>query len=505
LLSLPKLPVCQRKNQHGFAKTDIPIFKQPGFATNYQIGPDVWFGANCSTMANVGEGCVIGAGQDVVKDIPDWSVAVGNPAISKSRKQVKNVLIICGSFPPQSLVGGLRPAMFAKYLLNYGWNPWVLTRNFTKEDFRYDEKMPIELPDSLKHQIIKVDYSLVDEQTYLETRTIIDKIRDFFYPEYSNPPGLYFAVKRKSTDIILNNRFDLIFATIPDQWQLTLGAHFAEKYKLPLIADFRDIKEQEEGLGRSFRTSLQVIRFAIRRFITTRNVKHIITVSEFHKRTLEKRLKRRCSIIYNGFDGASFKPMNLPKGKGPFRIIYIGRILDIWYRNPKILFIALDELITQGTISLSDVLIEFFGTERKKLDLLIKDLKNQEFIKFHDRISYADVPVKLNEAQMLLLLTNEGRNGILTTKLFEYAGVKKPILCIPGDQKEIDKLIHDYRLGYSISDVNTLKKKLVEWIDSYNVGSFPVHISSNVEFFSRENQTRVLSQIFNDVLEIQNS
>ena len=81
------------------------------------------------------------------------------------------------------------------------------------------------------------------------------------------------------------------------------------------------------------------------------------------------------------------------------------------------MFIALDELITQGTISLSDVLIEFFGTERKKLDLLIKDLKNQEFIKFHDRISYADVPVKLNEAQMLLLLTNEGRNGILTTKL----------------------------------------------------------------------------------------
>ncbi len=75
------------KKGHGIERVDIPIVQQPGEKTTLIIGPDVWFGANCTTIANVGEGCVIGSGTVVVKDIPDWSIAVGNPAkIIKKRK-----------------------------------------------------------------------------------------------------------------------------------------------------------------------------------------------------------------------------------------------------------------------------------------------------------------------------------------------------------------------------------------------------------------------------------
>lgn len=38
-------------------------------------------------MANIGQRSIIGAGSVVVKDIPEYSVAVGNPArVIKSRK-----------------------------------------------------------------------------------------------------------------------------------------------------------------------------------------------------------------------------------------------------------------------------------------------------------------------------------------------------------------------------------------------------------------------------------
>ncbi|AIZ16540.1 sugar O-acetyltransferase [Bifidobacterium pseudolongum] len=47
-----------------------------------RIGNDVWFGANVTVCPGVtiGNDVVIGAGSVVTKDIPDHSVAVGNPA-----------------------------------------------------------------------------------------------------------------------------------------------------------------------------------------------------------------------------------------------------------------------------------------------------------------------------------------------------------------------------------------------------------------------------------------
>lgn len=65
---------------HGTDRLDIPIMQQAGCPERIKIGPDIWCGANVTVMANIGEGCVIGAGSVVTKDIPDYSVAVGNPA-----------------------------------------------------------------------------------------------------------------------------------------------------------------------------------------------------------------------------------------------------------------------------------------------------------------------------------------------------------------------------------------------------------------------------------------
>lgn len=47
-----------------------------------KIGDNVWIGGGVNILAgaNIGNGCVIGAGSVVVGDIPDNSVAVGNPA-----------------------------------------------------------------------------------------------------------------------------------------------------------------------------------------------------------------------------------------------------------------------------------------------------------------------------------------------------------------------------------------------------------------------------------------
>ena len=54
--------------------------KQPLRFQKIRIGAETWIGSSSVVMANIGSSCVIGAGSVVVKDIPDNSVAVGNPA-----------------------------------------------------------------------------------------------------------------------------------------------------------------------------------------------------------------------------------------------------------------------------------------------------------------------------------------------------------------------------------------------------------------------------------------
>ena len=75
---------------HRFDRTDVPMMEQGSTEPRaVSIGDDVWIGRRAMIMPGVtiGEGCVIGAGAVVTKDIPPFSVAAGVPArVVKSRK-----------------------------------------------------------------------------------------------------------------------------------------------------------------------------------------------------------------------------------------------------------------------------------------------------------------------------------------------------------------------------------------------------------------------------------
>ena len=72
--------IMSGSGQHNFDDLDRPIQQQGGTYTKVEIGEDSWVGNGSLVMANIGKKCIIGAGSVVTKDIPDYSIAVGNPA-----------------------------------------------------------------------------------------------------------------------------------------------------------------------------------------------------------------------------------------------------------------------------------------------------------------------------------------------------------------------------------------------------------------------------------------
>ncbi|MCC6081344.1 transferase [Bacillus thuringiensis] len=80
---------------HNFDRIDIPIKEQGVTNKGITIGEDCWIGSGAVFLdgVEVGKGCVIGANTLVNKNIPAYSVAVGNPVkIVKSRLEKKGML-----------------------------------------------------------------------------------------------------------------------------------------------------------------------------------------------------------------------------------------------------------------------------------------------------------------------------------------------------------------------------------------------------------------------------
>ncbi len=80
VLIASQVSIVNGSRQHGIERLDIPVREQPGEWPRITIGEDTWIGDRAVIMADVGKHCVIGAGAVVTKPIPDYAIAVGNPA-----------------------------------------------------------------------------------------------------------------------------------------------------------------------------------------------------------------------------------------------------------------------------------------------------------------------------------------------------------------------------------------------------------------------------------------
>jgi acetyltransferase-like isoleucine patch superfamily enzyme len=67
---------------HGHARLDIPIHRQPLTCEGIVLGSDIWVGSHVIIIdgVTVGSHTILAAGAVVTKDVPDYAIVGGNPA-----------------------------------------------------------------------------------------------------------------------------------------------------------------------------------------------------------------------------------------------------------------------------------------------------------------------------------------------------------------------------------------------------------------------------------------
>ena len=245
-----------------------------------------------------------------------------------------------------------------------------------------------------------------------------------------------------------------------------LARWFAAQNHVPWIADFRD-----HVLAPFTNTNQRIYVPIVRRLLST--AVYTINVTP-HWSTLDRDLFGRPSTnIANGFDEEEFAVRGEPSNER-FTVAYFGGIKE--QMHPEI-FLEGVRLLRErvGSALAKEFRFTYYGDAWKRVGALADNCGVSHLVSTNDLIPRDEAVEAMSRSDVLLLLSGatspvENRvlaRGFYPGKTFEYFGARRPILCVPGDEGELDHLLRTTATGdvlrTPIEIADYLERALASW------------------------------------------
>ena len=319
---------------------------------------------------------------------------------------------------------------------------------------------------------------------------------------------------REALNITKKQNFDLILCSTYRTFPMRAAARLAQKKRLPLVVDLRDIIEQYTGnefithslpkiggLDKRIASVFRKRNLAIRNRILQKATA-VTTVSSWHVSIL-KACNPNTHLIYNGYDPEIFYPSDRKADK--FYITYTGRIQSTAMRDPDLLFQAVQQLAEENLIDADTFRIRWYVDAKSERIIRLaveKYPKTALYLDYHSYIPASEIPRVLQESSILLLLTNkastDGPQGVMTTKFFESLAVGKPVLCVRGDEGCLEEVINRTRSGLSAHNAEEVYDFIKNHYSRWKEGLSSIDNADKEEIkkFSRKAQAEQFIEIF---------
>ena len=402
---------------------------------------------------------------------------------------MKTVLLITMYYPPCNHTASKRPACFAKYLENYGWQPLVLCRQWTKDNCIYDPEFMTNINEQVFIREIPGDDN--GSRSFL---TPFKKAHTLFFPHHA-PHILRKNALQALPDIFSRYPIDAIWATCPSDLPLYLAAMSSRQWKVPWVADFRDVWDQPY-MGP--RVLVPSHLFHEKRLLKSASA--VVTVSEGLADILRARYRRTIHIFPNGFDPADLAPMGACS-LSKFNIVYTGNLI-FPQRDPRPVLDALGLLIGSGEISEEDVVMEFYGVREDLLSSHFSGHKYYHLVNCTQRLPRMECIKRQRSSAVLLQLAHAGEKGIMTGKMFDYLAARRPILAVPNDGDCIDQFLRKTNAGMSCSTAEDIAAQLRKWYREWKATGTVVYQGTEeaIMKYSCKEQANQLAKLLDGVI-----
>ncbi len=364
---------------------------------------------------------------------------------------MKKILIITYYWPPSGGPGVQRWLKFAKYLPEFGWEPIVLTvdENYAsypqKDSSLLKEVGFIETHKTKSFEILNL-YSSLNKEKQIPyggfsnegdpsfMKKVSRFIRgNFFIPDPRKGWNKY--AYQKAVELIKENNIDVVVTTSPPHSTQLIGLELKKNNLVKKwIADLRDPWTDIFYYDKFYPTKwARKIDKNLEAEVIS-NCDELITVSNSIKNIYADRYgnKDKIHVLTNGFDTADFPQQLFEIEPNVNEFLYTGTVSSEY---------PIEEVVSLAKIFINHT-FRFIGSVHPYfLELVEKEGLSERFI-FQKSIPHSEIVKEMTKAGILLLLIPkmENNEGILTGKLFEYLGSKRPIFAIGpknGDAKGI--------------------------------------------------------------------
>jgi glycosyltransferase involved in cell wall biosynthesis len=424
----------------------------------------------------------------------------------------RRVLIMTYYWPPAGGVAVQRWVRFARHLKQFGWEPIIYTVSngeYPLKDLELEKSVPQDIavirrriwePYQLGRILGKksktsssLSFAVGTNASWREKLAIWVR-SNLFIPDarrfWVSPSIRYLNAYLKRHPV------DVMVTTGPPHSVHLIGLKLHQTLNIPWVADFRDpwtsmtYYKDLSLTARADRKHRQLERSVIE------NASNVTVIGRGMQVQFKEIFSRPVTVIPNGYDEKDFQnPSNQLDTE--FSIVHAGSFFR--GADPVALWDAIARLKNEKHPLAGKLKLKLIGNVDPQIIDSARKFGVEDLLEIIPFMPRRDVIPYLQRAQILLLAIEnfEGARWMVTGKIYDYLGARRPVLCIGPPDGDAARILSETNTGqaFDFDNVTGIKSYLQNAFTRYESNSLAIDPNAQAGIYSAANLTSQLATL----------